>query len=331
VPFFFCLFFHSFGCFVKFAKPDGTAVCKGYNSNYYTVPIFVLYCAERLLREYRARQGTKLSKVIFHPGNTMELRIEKPSFLYQPGQYLFMNVPAVSKFQWHPFTISSCPEEGFVSVHIRILGDWTKQVAEVMGCLNDSKTPGKIPRVMIDGPYGAPAEDLKNYKIALLVGAGIGVTPAASLLKSVWYEYYRKAPIALKKLYFIWITRDADNISWFQSLLSSLEDTVPADMLEIHTYVSGKQSLDDIHNLCINADSALDPMTELTTRCHYGRPNWSDIYKNVRSNCSVRADEGKLTVGVFFCGPAPMAKALEDECKNCSDDQVEFEMRKEKF
>jgi hypothetical protein len=32
----------------------------------------------------------------------MELRIVKPSFKYTAGQWLFIQVPEISKFQWHP-------------------------------------------------------------------------------------------------------------------------------------------------------------------------------------------------------------------------------------
>jgi hypothetical protein len=31
-----------------------------------------------------------------------------------------------------------------------------------------------LPQVRIDGPYGAPAEDVFNHEVAVLVGAGIG-------------------------------------------------------------------------------------------------------------------------------------------------------------
>lgn len=40
-----------------------------------------------------------------------------------------------------------------------------------------------LPMVRIDGPYGAPAEDVFDAEVAVLVGAGIGVTPFASILK----------------------------------------------------------------------------------------------------------------------------------------------------
>lgn len=33
-------------------------------------------------------------------------------FRYKAGQYLFLNCPSVSENEWHPFTITSAPEEG---------------------------------------------------------------------------------------------------------------------------------------------------------------------------------------------------------------------------
>ena len=37
----------------------------------------------------------------------MELRITKPSFKYVAGQWLFLQIPDVSRFQWHPVRVPS--------------------------------------------------------------------------------------------------------------------------------------------------------------------------------------------------------------------------------
>ncbi|KAJ3178698.1 hypothetical protein HDU85_005101 [Gaertneriomyces sp. JEL0708] len=335
IPFYVCLFFHYFGCFVKTAEGK----CKPYGSNVFTVPCFMLYIVERILREYRARKETTLTKVVYHPGNTLELRFEKPSFNYKPGQYLFLNIPSVSYFQWHPFTISSTPEEGFVSVHIRVVGDWTKKVASELGCYNvlGSKTPTmKLPTIRVDGPYGAPAEDFYNYEVAVLVSAGIGVTPAASLLKSVWYRYYRKAPMRLRKVYFIWTNRDKESFAWFQSLLSTLETSVPSTFLEIHVYLTGGLALDDIHNVVLSStsenESQFDAITELKNKTHFGRPDWSKVFGGVRMATEREmGGGGKVDVGVFYCGPGGLAKTLKKACDAMDGGKVGFEFRKEHF
>ena len=41
------------------------------------------------------------------------------------------------------------------------------------------------PRLLVDGPYGAPAQDYQNYDVLLLVGLGIGATPFISILRDL--------------------------------------------------------------------------------------------------------------------------------------------------
>ncbi|KAJ3207164.1 hypothetical protein HK099_000338, partial [Clydaea vesicula] len=322
-----------FGCFVHDVI---SGKCFPYMSWAWAMPGFAIYFFERVIREYRARQYTTLTKVIFHPGNTMEIQFDKPSFQYKPGMYLFINIPEVSVYQWHPFTITSTPEEGFISIHIRLLGNWTNQAAKVLGCFKDGidkSNLSKLPVLRIDGPFGAPAEDLYNYKVACLIGAGIGVTPAAALLKSIWYRHYRKAPMQLQKVYFFWVNRDKDAFEWFQSLLATIEASVPGTFLEIHVYLTGKLSVDDIQNIVLNDANELDPLTELQNRCHYGRPEWSKMFRAIGvSNQHIAAkDGGKLEVGVFFCGPTPLAHSIGVSCKEVTNDQITFTLRKEHF
>ncbi|KAI9089643.1 ferric reductase NAD binding domain-containing protein [Phlyctochytrium arcticum] len=332
IPFYVLLFLHYAGCFVKTAQGK----CKPYASNVFTVPCFLLYMIERVVREVRARRETTLTKVVLHPGDTLELRFEKPSFSYKPGQYLFLNIPSVSYLQWHPFTISSCPEEGFVSVHIRLVGDWTRRAAQVLGCYNtlgDGQTKGiKLPTIRVDGPFGAPAEDFYNYECACLVSAGIGVTPAASLLKSVWYRYYRRAPMKLRKVYFFWASRDKEAFSWFQSLLSTLEQSVPDSFLEIHVYLTGKLSVDDIQNICLNdAETDFDPLTELRNKTHFGRPEWVRILGGVRAAVTRELPGTANTVGVFYCGPTSLGNVVKKSCEQASGGGLKFDFMKEHF
>lgn len=40
------------------------------------------------------------------------LVIKRPQFFhYKPGDYVYLNIPAIAKYEWHPFTISSAPEQ----------------------------------------------------------------------------------------------------------------------------------------------------------------------------------------------------------------------------
>jgi NADPH oxidase len=109
----------------------------------------------------------------------MEIQFKKPSMKYKSGQYIFLQVPAVSNFQWHPFTITSCPSDPYISVHIRQVGDFTKALGEMLGAGTESwamegldpmgqceiavQNGTQMPTLRIDGPYGAPAEDVSTF------------------------------------------------------------------------------------------------------------------------------------------------------------------------
>jgi NADPH oxidase 2 len=57
-----------------------------------------------------------------------------------------------------------------------------------------------LPFVMIDGGYGSASEDVFDFHAAILVGAGIGVTPFASILKTIWYRFNNSTSLKLKKV-----------------------------------------------------------------------------------------------------------------------------------
>lgn len=164
----------------------------------------------------------------------------------------------------------------------------------------------------------------------MLISAGIGVTPAAGLLKSILYKHKRKSPMNLKKVYFIWMNRDKVAFEWFSELLDNLESQLPPDFLCIQVYLTEKLGIDDIQNIMIRDALETDPITDLTlTRCSYGRPNWYQIFNQVASGFRYEAD--KKRVGVFYCGPNPMAKMLKRITKELSEPKVRFIFKKEKF
>lgn len=48
----------------------------------------------------------------------------KPRFFsHKPGQYLFLCCPKISPYEWHPFTITSSPQDSFISLHIKRAGN----------------------------------------------------------------------------------------------------------------------------------------------------------------------------------------------------------------
>ncbi len=260
-------------------KTDSAPFCSGIGVfwKFWMYGGFV-YLIERVLREVRGRHQTIVSKVIQHPSNVVEIQIKKSHTTTRAGQYIFLCCPEVSIWQYHPFTLTSAPEEDYISVHVRAVGNFTKSLAQALGCefdkpkdktsrpvtqvvSVDKNTKGAdidptirkdLPRVYVDGPFGSASEDVFKFETAVLVGAGIGVTPFASILKSIWYRMnYPQQRTRLRKVYFFWICRDFGSLEWFRSLLLAIEAQDYSNKIEIHTVST------DFFQACMSTDNDL--------------------------------------------------------------------------
>ncbi|KAF2444274.1 hypothetical protein P171DRAFT_361244 [Karstenula rhodostoma CBS 690.94] len=322
-------------------KPDFAPFCDGIGVfwEYWMYGGFA-YLAERTSREIRGRHKTYVSKVIQHPSNVCEIQIKKENTKTQAGQYIFLCCPEVSIWQYHPFTLTSAPEEDYISVHVRMVGDFTKALGKALGCnLEKGGAKGEkdgatevalrqiLPRVYIDGPFGSASEDVFKFEVAVLVGAGIGVTPFASILKSIWYRMnYPQGRTRLRKVYFFWICRDFGSFEWFRSLLLAIEAQDLDDHIEIHTYLTAKIKADDATNIMINdANAEQDAITGLRAPTNFGRPNWDMIFK------SIRKIHAPAEAGVFFCGPKVLGSTLHIKCNMYSEPGFNFVWGKENF
>ena len=185
----------------------------------------------------------------------------------------------------------------------------------------------QMPGLRIDGPYGAPAEDVFENEIAVLIGTGIGVTPWASILKNIWHlRNGPNPPTRLRRVEFIWVCKDTGSFEWFQTLLSSLEAQsteaarIPGssgvEFLKIHTYLTQKLDMDMTQNIVLNSvGSEIDPLTELKSRTNFGRPNFPRLLQTMRDGILDRTyinglENMRTTVGVYFCGPSVAGKYL---------------------
>jgi dual oxidase len=114
--------------------------------------------------------------------DTCEITVTIPPsrlWRYKAGQYVFVQVPALSRWQWHPFTVSECVGKD-MKVHIKVGGDWTRRLPK----LAEGKKRARI-EVGINGPFGAPAQRFYDYSHTILVGSGIGVTPFSGILRDL--------------------------------------------------------------------------------------------------------------------------------------------------
>lgn len=285
------------------------------------------YIFERILRFYRSQQKVVITKVVMHPSKVLELQMRKRGFSMEVGQYIFVNCPSISFLEWHPFTLTSAPEEEFFSIHIRAAGDWTENLIRTF-----EQQHSPMPRIEVDGPFGTVSEDVFQYEVAVLVGAGIGVTPFASILKSIWYKFQRADnKLKTQKIYFYWICRETGAFAWFNNLLNSLEQEMDElgkpDFLNYQLFLTGWDSNIAGH-AALNFDRATDVLTGLKQKTSFGRPMWDNEFSRIATA------HPKSVVGVFLCGPPTLAKSLRKCCRRYSSldpRKVQFYFNKETF
>ncbi|CAH2057944.1 unnamed protein product, partial [Iphiclides podalirius] len=115
IPFWILVIFHAPNFWKWFILPGG------------------IYIIERIMRLawMRSERGkTYISTGILLPSRVTHLVIRRPPlFDFHAGDYVFVNVPAIATYEWHPFTISSAPEqEDYLWLHVRGVGEWTNRL-----------------------------------------------------------------------------------------------------------------------------------------------------------------------------------------------------------
>lgn len=170
-----------------------------------------------------------------------------------------------------------------------------------------------------------------DYDATVLIGAGIGVTPFASILKHLWHIHCDTSrPVALQRVYLYWVCQDVCSFEWFQQLLKLLEEQMieRGDPLFLqHQIYLTSWGTDQAHNIMLHdRASTSDPITGLQQKTHYGRPQWEQIFEQLS------LDHVGKKVGVFFCGPSQLSTTLHKMCNRFSSSQgAKFYYNKEHF
>jgi len=277
----------------------------------------LLFLIERWVRSNSLVQETKVYDVSLLPSSVLGLYMERPkSFSYKPGDYLYLKCPEISEFEWHPFTISSAPENNdIISCHIRSVGSWTGNLLNYYKELPRKESIGKkieLP-VLIDGPYGTPSDKVFDSKVAILVATGIGVTPYSSILKSLLHKIYSdKSGKHPDKIYFYWQNRGQNSFEWFVDLLAEIEEKDTEKFFDLNIFLTGTQSQKDMKSnmLYIAMDmkhkkSKVDLITGLKVKTNFGRPNWNQIFE------SISTEQKNKNIEIFFCGHPAVGKQVE--------------------
>lgn len=166
---------------------------------------------------------TRLGKLMCHgvnntatlyplPGEATRVVLKKGPANVQPGKHCFLWIPAIRKFELHPFTCHrSSPMEFTVKAHDGFTRDLHAHAVA---------HPGEPLTASFDGPYGKFPNPARFDKVVLIAG-GAGATFTFGLLENLLAQMTSSSggEPPHNRVDFIWSVRDRANLSWFRQQL----------------------------------------------------------------------------------------------------------------
>ncbi|RZS13711.1 hypothetical protein BHM03_00045328 [Ensete ventricosum] len=222
-----------------------------------------------------------------------------------------------------------------------------------------------FPRVLIDGPYGAPAQEYKKYEVVLLVGLGIGATPFISIVKDIVNNMKQLDPdesssddgrseedgsgsshqrkltssssssFRTRRAYFYWVTREQGSFEWFRGVMNEVAETDKKGVIELHNFCTSVYEEGDARSALIvmlqslnHAKHGVDIVSGTRVKSHFARPNWRNVYKRIALN---HRDQ-RIGACVFYCGAQTLTKELRQLATDFSrKTSTKFDFHKENF
>ncbi|KAK9914303.1 hypothetical protein M0R45_038089 [Rubus argutus] len=150
------------------------------------LPGIFLFIIDRYLRFLQSYQRAELVSARVLPCGAIELNFSKSQGLdYNPTSILFINVPSISKLQWHPFTVTSNAnmEADKLSIVIKSLGSWSQKLYRQLS----SDSVDHI-QVSVEGPYGPISSHFLRHKDLIMISGGSGLTPMISIIREIIFQ-----------------------------------------------------------------------------------------------------------------------------------------------
>jgi len=323
----------------------------------------ILYVLDKIISLSRRGQTIKAQATLVQPFRDDAAQLQgvvqlvwtpPPGFRFTAGQSIQIACQEIGD-EFHPFSISSAPHESEekVSVHVRVVGKWTRKLA----LLVEEKALSKEIHVHVDGPYGDHAQHWSHYKVAIMICGGIGVTPFCSILNEMTRRIKSGGELPFLKMYFVWVEKTHENWDWMLQAIRQLESENHAKCLakafkkglkgkDFADYVQTQSKFETI--LCLTAvsrkvdlrlamvrafDHTLQQTDEETNvlgirgNTLYGRPDLASIIRTILgkearqgSKRSKLSEERIDTIGVFSVGGTVFVNAVSAAISQCNSE-----------
>nr|POE51174.1 ferric reduction oxidase 4 [Quercus suber] len=200
------------------------------------LPGIFLFLVDRFLRFLQSRQRARLDSARLLPSGIVELNFSKSQGLtYNPTSTLFINVPSISKLQWHPFTVTSnCNmEPDRLSIVIKREGRWSQKLYQEL-----SSSVGHL-NVSLEGPYGPTSSPFLRHESLVMVSGGSGITPFISIIREIIFRS-QSANLHIPRVLLICAFKNSGDLTMLDLLLpiSGTHTEISKMQFQIEAYVT---------------------------------------------------------------------------------------------
>ena len=93
------------------------------------------------------------------------------------GCFYRIKVPAISMWEWHPFSLAGGTSSDYLTFFVASAGDWSKSLFELVSSPRRAEFS-----ILVQGPFFAPSSYASGEKMILAVATGVGITPFFSTI-----------------------------------------------------------------------------------------------------------------------------------------------------
>lgn len=270
-------------------------------------------------------------------------------YTWKPGQHVYLNVWKVSKFQYHPFTISSLPESGNIVLVIRKQNGFTKKLFKKLQQIKEEDPEGTLQlKASIAGPAGGKHQPLISFDTSLFLSAGAGASYTLPLVLDLVQEIkhrnsiedflHRPQNVSIR---FVWVVRKKSNILWYKHILRELLPYIKDGTIAFEVYVTQESSeqidngnssientssdglMDGLDSSCkksesidvfdkwTSEESSVSLLDDCSIQFSYRRPDLAYI---IEEEALKLTDKELKALSVSSCGPQLFVNLIKHEC-----------------
>eukprot|EP00834_Sanchytrium_tribonematis_P002029 NODE_56_length_28873_cov_1.243101.p5 type:complete len:489 gc:universal NODE_56_length_28873_cov_1.243101:17747-16281(-) len=179
VPLMVISLFHGTSCFInQFIGMQ----CHYYGYRFIPVSLFLYFIEYNVSKYFKSSEG-KIIAYEWINSEVIQLTIDNVAIGsdHSVGSYIFLNAPHLSKYEYHPFTVSEIHSDASFSLEMKVTGDWTKSLATTIEMGYD--------KIIIEGPYFTTSSDFRSYNTLILISQGIGMTSFQALMSKLEKDF----------------------------------------------------------------------------------------------------------------------------------------------